>query len=164
MSNNNSLQSDCLFCKLIAGKLPLDGLFWQNDQFMAWLAIDPSTEGFSVVVPKKHYSSDVLKMPDRELNKFVLAAKKVAQGLESFFADVGRIGLIMEGTGIDHAHIKLIPMHNTPWMKSGIWKAIPSNKQEWFKAYPGYLYSGAGPIAKSKNLQTLANKLKLNFI
>ncbi|MDR3152533.1 MAG: HIT family protein [Bifidobacteriaceae bacterium] len=151
---------NCLFCKIIAGQLPLDGLFWQDDKFLAWLAIDPSTEGFSLVVPRKHYSSDVLKMPNRELTDFILATKTVSQILENYFTDVGRIGLIMEGTGVDHAHIKLFPFHKTPWMKQGKWKPIFSDKEEWFESYPGYIYSGAGPIANPKNLQKLAQNLK----
>ena len=59
---------------------------------------------------KEHYGSDVLKMPDDVLQGFILS-KKVAGILENYFEDVGRVGLIMEGTGIDHAHIKLVPMH-----------------------------------------------------
>jgi histidine triad (HIT) family protein len=86
---------------------------------VAFLSIDPNTPGFSLVVPKEHHGSDILKMPDADLQAFILAAKKVAAILESFYEDVGRVGLIMEGTGIDHSHIKLVPMHGTDHMKQG---------------------------------------------
>jgi len=52
-------------------------------------------------------------MPAQDLQEFILVAKNVAKKLEDYFPDVGRVGLMMEGTGIDHAHIKLYPMHGT---------------------------------------------------
>lgn len=151
--------SSCVFCKIVAGEIPAS-IYWENSDFMAFLSIDPNTEGFSCVIPKNHYNSDVLKMPDAILQKFVLVAKKVSGILENYFKDVGRVGLIMEGTGINHAHIKLIPMHGTQWMKSGEWKQIPSNKKLWFNTYEGWLASAGGPMADPEKLQELAKSIK----
>lgn len=154
--------NDCVFCKIIAKEFDTLGLFWEDEHFTAFLSIDPNTEGFSVVVPKSHYGSDVLKMPDETLAQFVLAAKTVAEILERAFPDVGRVGLIMEGTGIDHAHIKLAPMHKTEWMKRGEWKQVPSHREDWFDAYPGWLSSAGGPMADPEKLKELAKKLRNN--
>jgi histidine triad (HIT) family protein len=150
----------CPFCEIISGRLETPGIFWEDDEFIAFLAIDPNTEGFSVVTPKEHYGSDVLQMPDEVLQKFVSSAKKVSQFLVNYFADVGRVGLIMEGTGIDHAHIKLVPMHGTEHMKQGEWKQILSDKEFWFDKYEGWISSGAGPMADLEKLKELAVKLK----
>lgn len=92
-------EGKCVFCEIIKGNIETPGIFWEDEEFMAFLSIFPNTEGFTVVVPKKHYGSDVLAMPDKDLRKFVLAAKKVAKILVSYFQDVGRVGLIMEGDG-----------------------------------------------------------------
>jgi histidine triad (HIT) family protein len=62
---------------------------------MAWLAIDPNTKGFTCVIPKQHFGSDVLKIPDEVLLRFILASKKIAKILEGYFNDVGHVGLIM---------------------------------------------------------------------
>ena len=152
----------CIFCEIISGQIKTPGIFWEDDEFMAWLAIDPNTKGFSCVVPKKHYGSDVLKMPDEDLQKFILASKKVAQILENYFDDVGRVGLIMEGTGIDHAHIKLAPMHDTENLKTGEWKQVLSGKEFWFDKYEGWISSGSGPVADPKDLEKLANDIRNN--
>src|SRR3989344_2766996 len=90
--------SKCVFCEIVAGRIP-SACFWEDSEFMAFLAIDPNTEGFTCVVPRKHHESDVLKMPDDVLQRFVMAAKKVSEVLENYYSDVGRVGLIMEGTG-----------------------------------------------------------------
>jgi diadenosine tetraphosphate (Ap4A) HIT family hydrolase len=69
---------------------------------MAFLSIFPNTDGFTVVIPKKHYGSDVLSLEDKFLHKFISASKKVSKVLLKHYPKVGRIGLIMEGTGINH--------------------------------------------------------------
>lgn len=158
--NPTTKNNDCIFCKIASKEFDTPGLFWEDEHFMAFLSIDPNTEGFSVVIPKNHYGSDVLKMPNDMLTEFVLAAKTVAEILEDSFPDVGRVGLIMEGTGIDHAHIKLVPMHGTEWMKRGEWKQIPSHREDWFDTYPGWLSSAGGPMANPERLHELAGKLK----
>lgn len=150
----------CLFCEIAVGRLQTPGLFWQDGEFIAFLSIDPNTEGFSCVIPKEHYGSDILKMPNDVLQRFMIAAKKVAQVLENYFEDVGRIGLIMEGTGIDHAHIKLVPMHGTGHMKRGEWKQYFSGQEHWFDKYEGWISSAGGPKADREKLKELAESLK----
>src|SRR3989338_2928231 len=98
-------KGECIFCKIISGEIKTPGIFWDGDDFMAFLSTWPNMEGVTVLVPKKHYGSDVLEMPDEVLQKMILAAKKVSKNLIKHFDNVGRIGLVMEGTGVDHAHI-----------------------------------------------------------
>jgi len=150
----------CVFCEIANHTLDTPGIFWENDQFMAFLSIDPNTEGFTCVIPKKHFGSDVLKMPSDYLKNLLMAAKQVALILENYFNDVGRVGLIMEGTGIDHAHVKLVPMHGTEYMKRGEWKQILSGKNFWFDKYEGWISSGSGPKTDPFKLKNLADDLK----
>ena len=79
--------------------------------------------------------------------------------MENYFTDVGRVGLIMEGTGIDHAHIKLIPMHGTEHIKRGEWKQMPSGKEVWFDHYEGWISSAGGPMADPEKLKKLATDI-----
>ncbi len=153
-------ENKCIFCEIVAGRFETPGIFWENDEFMAFLSIDPNTEGFSCVIPKAHYGSDVMKMPDEMLQKFIIASKHVAGILENYFPDVGRVGVLMEGTGIDHAHIKLMPLHGTEDLKKGIWKQFFSEKEFWFDTYEGWICSGGGPIASNDQLRELAEKIK----
>jgi diadenosine tetraphosphate (Ap4A) HIT family hydrolase len=150
----------CIFCEIASGRFETPGVFWEDSEFMAFLSIDPNTEGFSCVVPKDHHGSDILKMPDDMLQRFIVAAKKVSGILENHFADVGRVGLIMEGTGIDHAHIKLVPMHGTENLKRGEWQQFLSGKEVWFPKYEGWISSGGGPKADPVKLKDLAEAIK----
>lgn len=152
-------EDTCPFCEIGAGTQQTAS-YWEDDEFIAFLSIDPNTQGFSCVIPKQHYGSDVLKMPDDVLQRFIVAAKKVALILESHYSDVGRVGLIMEGTGIDHAHIKLVPMHGTEHLKAGEWRQHLSNQEHWFDTYEGWISSAGGPNADRAQLAALAEELK----
>lgn len=163
MLNSNNMENPCIFCEIATGRFSTPGIFWEDNEFMAFLSIDPNTEGFSCVIPKSHYGSDVLKMPDDVLARFVLAAKRVAGILEDYFTDVGRVGLVMEGTGINHAHIKLVPMHHTEDLKNGQWRQYASGKEFWFDRYDGWISSSAGPMASNESLKELADKIKQSY-
>jgi len=158
--DSTTKDNKCIFCEIVSGNIKTPGLFWEDEEFMAWLAIDPNTEGFTCVAPKKHFRSDVLKMSDEKLQNFIIAAKKVANVLEDYFEDVGRVGLIMEGTGIDHAHVKLVPMHGTENLKRKKWRQVLSGKEFWFDRYEGWISSGSGPMANPEELMKLALELK----
>lgn len=149
----------CVFCEIVKGNIP-SSIFWEDKNFMAFLNIDPNTEGMSCVIPKKHFGSDIMKMPDKDLNKLMIASKKAAAVLENYFKDVGRIGVVMEGMGINHAHIKLIPMHGTEKLKNGIWKQAISHENKWYPKYEGFISSAGGPLADFKKLKILAEKIK----
>lgn len=150
---------ECPFCKIIHDDNS-DQIFWKDENHIAFLSIDANTPGFSLVVPKEHHGSDILKMPDKELGDFIIAAKQVAALLESFYGDVGRVGLIMEGTGIDHAHIKLVPMHGTEHMKRGEWKQYLSGVEHWFDKYEGWISSAGGPMGNREELIELSKQIR----
>lgn len=157
--NSKTEEDKCIFCEIIKGNIPVAS-FWEDEKHIAFLSIDPNTPGFSVVTTKKHFGSDVLKMPDEELKDFIIAAKKSAKILEDYYEDVGRVGLIMEGMGVDHAHIKLSPMHGTEHMKKGEWRQYLSKEEYWFPKYDGLISSAGGPRVEYEVLKELAEKIK----
>jgi hypothetical protein len=65
----------------------------------------------------------------------------------------------MEGTGINHAHIKLVPMHGTEYLKQSGWQQILFNKEFYFEKYEGYICSAGGPMADTNELKFLAEKI-----
>lgn len=136
------------------------GEFWENDDYMAFLSPHPNTKGVTAVIPKKHYGSDCLALPDEVLQDFILVAKKVSLILLDYFPDVGRVGLAMEGTGIDHAHIKLYPLHGTENLKKGQWQQYHSQRNDYFDEYQGFLSSHDGPLADLQEIENLAVELR----
>ncbi|MFH1649120.1 MAG: HIT family protein [Candidatus Woesearchaeota archaeon] len=148
---------NCIFCKIVKGEMPCHKI-WEDKEHLAFLSIFPNTEGFSVVIPKKHYPSYAFDLPDDVLSKLTLATKKVAKLLDASFDDVGRTGMFFEGFGVDHVHSKLFPMHGTANMKE--WKPIESKIDKFFTQYPGYLSSHDSKRADDKKLAELAKRIR----
>jgi len=147
---------ECIFCKIVKGELPCHRI-WEDEKHLAFLSIFPNTEGFSVVIPKKHYPSYAFDLQEKTLKELVIATKKVGKLIDAAFDDVGRTGMIFEGFGVDHVHAKLFPMHGTK-MKN--WKAMSSNINKYFDQYEGYISSHDFKRADDKVLAALAKKIR----
>lgn len=104
---------------------------WEDEHHLAFLSIFPNTDGFTVVIPKKHYPSYAFDMPPQALADLVLATQKVAKLLDKAFDDVGRTGMFFEGYGVDHVHSKLSPMHGTGDMTQ--WRPIESRQSKFLR-------------------------------
>lgn len=154
--SQKEIEENCIFCKIVKEELPCHKI-WEDEKHLAFLSRFPNTEGFSVVITKKHYPSYVFDLSDNVLKDLVIASKKVAKLLDSKLEDVGRTGMIFEGFGIDHVHTKLFPMHGTN-MKE--WKPIHSNIDKYFEKYEGYISSHDYKRADDEQLAKLAKKIK----
>ncbi len=147
---------NCIFCKIMRGEAPCHKI-WEDDKHLAFLSIFPNTEGFSVVITKKHYPSYAFDISDKVLKDLVIASKKVGKLIDSKLDDVGRTGMILEGFGVDHLHAKLFPMHGT---KMREWKSIKSDINKYFEKYEGYISSHDYKRADDAKLAELAKKIK----
>lgn len=68
--------SDCVFCKIVAGEIPSVKI-WENDDFVALLDAFPACKGQTLVLPKRHYDSDIFLMNDSLYSSLLLATKDV---------------------------------------------------------------------------------------
>lgn len=152
------MNTDCLFCKIINGQ-EKSWKIWENDHCVAFLTPYPNTPGFTVIATKEHVDSNVLSLPQEEFVEIVLAGKEVSNILQKAFK-TSRNGLIIEGMGIDHAHIKIIPMHG---IKEGPWEAIKSNLPLFKEKYEGYLTSQDGPRMSDEDIYSVQQSI-LNSI
>lgn len=148
---------ECIFCKIVRKEIPAH-VIWENDTHMAFLSRWPNTEGFSVVIPKEHFSSYVFDNDDKVIIDITLAAKEVAKLIDTAFDDVGRTGMIFEGFGVDHLHAKLFPMHGTGKMKE--WQQFKSNIDTYFEKYQGYISSHDSREVSDEELAKTAEKIR----
>ena len=149
-------EKNCIFCRIAKGELPCHKI-WEDDKHLAFLSPFPNTEGFSVVITKKHYPSYAFDLSEDVLKELVIASKKVAELLDRKLNDVGKTGMIFEGFGINHVHSKLFPMHGTADMKE--WKNIKSNVDKYFHKYEGYISSHDCKKEDDGKLAELAKKI-----
>lgn len=147
---------NCIFCGIVAREAPAH-IIWEDEKHLAFLSIFPNTEGFSVVIPKIHYSSYLFDQPDDVVRDLVLASGRVAKLLDSRLTDVGRTGVIFEGFGVDHLHAKLFPMHGTDRSE---WTQRKANLNKYFEQYEGYISSHDFKRADDSLLAELARQLR----
>ena len=148
---------NCVFCKIVSNEIPSYKI-WEDSEHVAFLTLWPNTEGFTVLAPKEHYPSYFAEVPEEVVLKLVSAARKVAKLLDESLDDVGRTGLIFEGFGVNHLHLKLSPMHGTKDMTE--WKPIHSKIDTYFEKYEGYISSHDSKEASSEALQKVTAKIK----
>lgn len=145
--------TECIFCKIIAGELEAAKL-WEDEHHVAILDAYPNTRGQALIITKQHKHSDLSAMSPHEYQAFFAAAQQVIdilkQGLQ-----VHRVALVVEGLGIDHAHIKLYPLHGLEKPFQEMWSA----ERVFFDKYEGYISTQLGPQADFAELRELAQEV-----
>lgn len=97
-----------IFSKIVAGEIPAFKVA-ENEEFLAFLDIEPLAEGHTLVIPKKEvdYLFDV---EDDLLGRMMIFSKEVAKKIEKAIP-CKRIGVTVIGLEVPHAHIHLIPIN-----------------------------------------------------
>ena len=144
----------CIFCKIVKGEIP-SAKIWEDSEHIAILDINPNTKGAALVLTKKHYDSYVFDMPGDAYNKLLNAARRVAKILEKGL-NVHKVAMVAEGTGINHAHIKLYPMHGL----GKKFERVEASERVFFDKFPGYMTTKMGPQADFDKLKKLAEEIK----
>lgn len=73
----NNLEQECLFCKIIRHEVPSD-IVYENEMVLAFLDINPNSNGHTLIIPKKHFEN-YSSCEDDYLVAIALAKKIVAK-------------------------------------------------------------------------------------
>lgn len=110
---------DCIFCKIVAGEIPCYKIY-DDDNFLAFLDINPQSPGHTQVIPKKHYrwvwdlpsttfsttKSGAGSEPD--IGNYFRIVQKIALAQRKAF-DTDFILSKIIGDEVEHAHIWVYP-------------------------------------------------------
>jgi len=96
-----------IFSRIIAGEIPSYKVA-ENEDFYAFLDINPIAEGHTLVVPKKE-EDYLFDLDDKTLGDMMVFSKRVAKALKKA-VPCKRIGVTVIGLEVPHAHIHLIPI------------------------------------------------------
>jgi histidine triad (HIT) family protein len=96
-----------IFTRIINGEIPCYKVA-ENDNYFAFLDINPLREGHTLVVPKKEVDY-VFDLDDNQLAGLILFSKKVAAAIKSVIP-CNRIGIAILGLEVPHVHVHLVPM------------------------------------------------------
>jgi histidine triad (HIT) family protein len=123
--------ADCIFCSIVAGKSPRT-LVEEDERVIAFMDVNPATEGHLLVVPKAH--SDDLRDADPD---DLAAAMLMVQGLSRRVTDrLGADGVNLVGCSgraawqsVFHTHLHVVPRYDGDPLRLP-WRVTPGDAGE----------------------------------
>lgn len=98
-----------IFSKIVSGEIPCYKIA-EDEQFLAFLDINPLRRGHTLVIPKQEIDY-VFDVPDELIADYMVFAKKVARAIDAAIP-CARVGMTVIGLEVPHAHIHLIPINS----------------------------------------------------
>lgn len=96
-----------IFTKIINGEIPSYKIA-EDEHYFAFLDINPLKKGHTLVIPKKEVDY-LFDLDNDTLSGLMNFSKKVARALDQA-VDCKRVGVVVLGMEVPHAHIHLIPL------------------------------------------------------
>jgi histidine triad (HIT) family protein len=98
-----------IFSMIVAGEIPSYKVA-ENEQFYAFLDINPLAKGHTLVIPKREVDY-FFDLTDEEIGAMQIFAKKVATAIKKAYPCI-KVGQAVLGLEVPHAHIHLVPMQS----------------------------------------------------
>ncbi len=99
---------ETIFSRIVAGEIPSHKVA-EDEEFFAFLDINPITKGHTLVIPKQEIDY-IFDLDDTMLADLMVFAKKVALALEKNVV-CKKIGVAVIGLDVPHAHVHLVPLN-----------------------------------------------------
>lgn len=115
-----------IFSKIISGEIPCHKVA-ENDQFLAFLDIQPLRKGHVLVIPKVEVDY-IFDMENDHLSEMMVFAKLVAHKIKAVFP-CRKVGVTVIGLEVPHAHIHLIPINGVSDMNFAQDKLVLSHEE-----------------------------------
>ena len=97
-----------VFTKIITGEIPSYKVA-ENDDFVAFLDINPNAKGHTLVVPKKE-ENKIFNLSRVDYQKLMDFSYTVAKALEKA-VPCKRVGMSVIGLEVPHVHVHLVPLN-----------------------------------------------------
>jgi histidine triad (HIT) family protein len=96
-----------IFTRIINGEIPCYKVA-EDDRYIAILDINPLKAGHTLVIPKKEVDY-IFDIDDETISGMIVFAKRIAMAIRNV-VECKRVGVVVIGLEVPHAHIHLIPM------------------------------------------------------
>lgn len=103
------MQEPSIFTLIINGEIPSHKIY-EDDRVLAFLEIHPIMEGHTLVVPKKQVDH-IWDLDDDDYEYLWSVVKKIGTHMREVIGSP-RVGVTVEGFGVPHAHIHLLPIYH----------------------------------------------------
>ncbi len=145
MKNNS-----CIFCKIIIREEPASFVY-EDDEIIGFMNHKPIHVGECLIIPKKHidHFTDI----DGKLAGHIMEiAQRLATKIKEKFHPQ-RIGYVVSGYGVPHAHFIIVPLHHTNDITSEHFAFLENNEIHFSDKHI--------PLATREELDGIANEIRL---
>lgn len=104
-----NIMDNCLFCKIASGAASAYTV-WENEDFLAFLDINPVNPGHTLLIPREHVDY-LFDLEEPLYSALFQVARQLAAPLQ-IAMQAKRIGVVVEGFGVAHLHVHLIPINS----------------------------------------------------
>ena len=103
-----------IFTKIINGEIPAYKVA-EDDNFMAFLDVNPNAKGHTLCIPKKEINK-IFEMEEQHYLELMRFSRKVAKAIEKT-VPCKRVGMSVVGLEVPHVHVHLIPLNEMDEMR-----------------------------------------------
>ena len=106
---------ECIFCKIAKGEVPSHKIY-ENEDFLAFLDINPVNPGHTLVVPKKH-CENMLDASEADLCSLISVIPKIARAIMAS-GQYEAFNVAMNNGAIAGQVIKHLHFHIISWLQA----------------------------------------------
>lgn len=100
----------CIFCEIVHRRVEAS-VVYEDEQIMAFMTIRAINPGEFLVIPKEHVDH-FCDLSDDLSCHVILHAQRLSRNLRERLKPE-RVGLVVHGYGVAHAHLVVVPLHNS---------------------------------------------------
>lgn len=105
------MKNNCVFCAIAAGEIPAFKVY-EDDLVLAYLDINPFSEGHTLVIPKAH-TTGLVDTPADTLKEVIVRVQRIAAHIQETLSCDGFNILQNNGTAagqtVPHVHFHIVP-------------------------------------------------------
>jgi len=105
----NVSSDSCIFCRIVAGEDEAS-MVYEDERILAFMNLRPVNPGEFLVIPK-HHVDHFCDLSDELSSHIIVEAQRLSRNLMTRLKP-RRVGLVVHGFGVAHAHLVVIPQHS----------------------------------------------------
>jgi histidine triad (HIT) family protein len=107
----------CIFCRIVAGRAEASVLY-EDERILAFMNLRPVNEGEFLVIPKDHINH-FCDLSDDLSSHLIVQAQRLSRNVMRRLKPQ-RVGLVVHGFSVAHAHLIVVPQHGPDDITSAI--------------------------------------------
>jgi len=104
------MDPSCIFCKIIDRKAEAS-VVYEDERIMAFMTLRPINPGEFLIIPKDHIDH-FCDIADDIASHIMIQSQRLSRNLRERLKP-DRVGLVVHGYGVAHAHLVVVPLHES---------------------------------------------------